>query len=154
MTRTALLLAALTLLPAMPARAQDASQIPQLLKQGDDAYRRRGGGEKSHWDAIYYYREVLKLAPDSFDALWRLARSYYSLSDTIASTKRKKDLGQEGLGYGERAAKLRPGRVEGWFYGVICLGEYSMGIGILTALRQGVGLPYQRDLASGRPVRG
>ncbi|HEY3354056.1 MAG TPA: hypothetical protein VGQ83_12460 [Polyangia bacterium] len=136
MTRAAVLLAALTLLP-LPARAQAPGDIQQLLKQGDDAYRKRYS-EKVQWEAIFFYKEVLKLDPNNFDALWRLARSYYSLSDTIASTKRKKELGTEGLGYGERAAKLRPDRVEGWFYSLICLGEYSMGIGVLTALRQGV----------------
>jgi tetratricopeptide (TPR) repeat protein len=143
MTRVALLLAALALLPAAPARAQDASQVPQLLKQGDEAYRKRYS-EKAHWEAIYFYKEILKVEPDNFDALWRLARSYYSLSDSIASTARKKELGAEGLSYGERAAKLRPNRVEGWFYGVICLGEYSMGLGLITALRQGIEGKFRR----------
>jgi len=137
MLRPALWLVALALLLPTPARAQDKSQIPDLLKRGDESYRKRYT-EKVAWEAIYYYKEVLKADPDNFDALWRLARSYYSLSDTIASTKRKKDLGAEGRDYGERAAKLRPQRIEGWFYGVICLGEYSMGIGLMTAMRQGI----------------
>jgi tetratricopeptide (TPR) repeat protein len=135
-------IAALSLLAlslALPAtgHAQDATQIPELMKQGDSAYRKRYS-EKVAWEAIYFYREVLKLDANNFEANWKLARSFYSLSDTIASTKRKKELGAEGVKYGEAAAKLQPGRVEGWFYGVICLGEYSMGIGLLTALKQGI----------------
>ncbi|MBI5480997.1 MAG: hypothetical protein HY906_19215 [Deltaproteobacteria bacterium] len=135
-------IAALSLLVlslALPAagQAQDASQIPELIKQGDGAYRKRYS-EKVAWEAIYFYKEVLKVDPNNFEANWKLARSYYSLSDAIASNKRKKELGAEGLKYGEAAAKLQPGRIEGWFYGVICLGEYSMGIGVLTALKQGI----------------
>jgi tetratricopeptide (TPR) repeat protein len=135
MLRTAALaLVALTLTLPSSGRAQD---VGALMKQGDTAYRKRTS-EKVAWEAIYYYKEVLKLDADNFEASWKLARSFYSLSDTIHDNKRKKELVAEGLKHGEAAAKLRPGRVEGWFYGVICLGEYSMGIGILSALRQGI----------------
>jgi tetratricopeptide (TPR) repeat protein len=135
MLRTAALaLVALSL--ALPSRSR-AQDVGELMKQGDTAYRKRTS-EKVAWEAIYYYKEVLKLDAGNFEASWKLARSFYSLSDTINDGKRKKELGAEGLKHGEAAAKLRPGRVEGWFYGVICLGEYSMGIGVLTALRQGI----------------
>jgi tetratricopeptide (TPR) repeat protein len=133
----ALLLLAFALALPTSGWAQDASQIPELMKQGDGAYRKRFS-EKVAWEAIYFYKEVLKLDANNFEANWKLARSFYSLSDTIANNKRKKELGAEGLKYGEAAAKLQPGRVEGWFYGVICLGEYSMGIGLLTAMKQGI----------------
>ena len=133
----ALSLLALSLALPTSGWAQDASQIPELMKQGDSAYRKRFG-EKVAWEAIYFYKEVLKLDANNFDANWKLARSFYSLSDTINNNKRKKELGAEGLKYGEAAAKLQPGRIEGWFYGVICLGEYSMGIGLLTAMKQGI----------------
>jgi len=133
----ALMLLALALALPAPGLAQDASQIPDLMKQGDAAYRKRFS-EKVAWEAIYFYKEVLKIDANSFEANWKLARSFYSLSDTIASNKRKKELGAEGLKHGEAAAKLQPGRIEGWFYGVICLGEYSMGIGLFTALKQGI----------------
>ena len=133
----ALTLLALVLALPAPGLAQDASQIPDLMKQGDAAHRKRYS-EKVAWEAIYFYKEVLKIDANSFEANWKLARSFYSLSDTIASNKRKKELGAEGLKHGEAAAKLQPGRIEGWFYGVICLGEYSMGIGLFTALKQGI----------------
>jgi hypothetical protein len=131
------LLLALSLALPTSGWAQDASQIPELMKQGDSAYRKRYS-EKVAWEAIYFYKEVLKLDANNFEANWKIARSFYSLSDTIANNKRKKELGAEGLKHGEAAAKLQPGRVEGWFYGVICLGEYSMGIGLLTAMKQGI----------------
>ncbi len=40
--------------------------------------------------------------------------------------------------YAEKAIKLNPNGVEGYFYYGLCVGNYSDGVSILTALREGL----------------
>jgi tetratricopeptide (TPR) repeat protein len=126
--------------PASPTEGAAPSQpeVASLLASADDDYRHRD--EPGRLDAI---REKLeraeKLAPDDYGVLWRLARLYFWLSDdpSIANAEKSK-LGKRGWEYGDRASAVNPNGVEGWHYAAAGMGNYSLGIGILTALRQGI----------------
>jgi tetratricopeptide (TPR) repeat protein len=80
-----------------------------------------------------------KIAPDNYGVLWRLARYYFWVSDdpTIPDEEKSR-LGKIGWAYGDRATVANPKRVEGWFWAALDLGNYSLGIGIVTALFQGL----------------
>ena len=83
--------------------------------------------------------EAEQAAPADYEALWRLARLYSWLSDDPAmADKEKSRLGKIGWEIAERAIKADPARVEGWHYAAVNMGNYSLGIGILKALGQGI----------------
>lgn len=77
--------------------------------------------------------------PVDYELLWRLARLYSWLSDdpAIADAEKSK-LGKTGWDLAEKAIALDPSRVEGWHYAAVNMGQYSLGIGILKALSQGI----------------
>jgi tetratricopeptide (TPR) repeat protein len=120
------------------ARAEDkGDKVATLVKRADELYDKRTG-DKSTWKVVGFLRQAQKLAPNDFEVLWRLARAYFWLADNTTDEARDKSLGDKGYRYAMHAARLKPKRVEGHFWGAICIGEYSKGIGIITALRKGI----------------
>jgi len=132
--RTGLALALALLGPALletPARADAAGD---LIRRGDQAYARRFA-DKATWEAVDFYRQALKLQPQSFDAHWRLARAFFWLADGTDDKERDKSLGGQGYEHAQRAVQLRPARVEGHFYSAMCLGEHAKSMSVVKALR-------------------
>jgi hypothetical protein len=77
--------------------------------------------------------------PADYEVLWRLARHYFWLADDPALDKEKKSkLGKTAWQYGDRATAAGPDRVEGWNYAAAGMGNYALGIGVVSALRQGI----------------
>jgi hypothetical protein len=125
--------------PAQATASPGASEpVAQLLAASDAAYLRRdepgqAAVVKSSLD------QAEKLAPDEFEVVWRLSRYYFWTADDPRVTNEEKSrLGKLGWDYGDRAAAMRPERVEGWFYGASGVGQYSLGISVVTALFQGM----------------
>jgi tetratricopeptide (TPR) repeat protein len=58
--------------------------------------------------------------------------------DPAIPDEQKSELGKKAWDLGERAAAADPNRVEAWFYAVSGMGNYSLGIGILSALAKGI----------------
>jgi len=117
------LLALALALPAPGAGAGREPDSPDLMKQGDAAYRNKQlPARRCAWEAIYFYKEVLKIDRQQLRGeleSWRGA-STRSPTQPSPSNKRKKELGAEGLKHATQAAQAAPGRrIEGWFYGVI-----------------------------------
>jgi len=128
--------------PASTATAEPstagAAPLDRVLAEADAAYDRRDEADQL---AILKARleEADRDHPNDYAVLWRLARMYAWTSDDPAITdKEKSKLGKEGWDLGERAIAADPTRVEGWHYCAINMGQYSLGIGILTALAQGI----------------
>ena len=115
--------------------AQD--KVAELLKKGDAAYR-KAYSNKQTWAAMYYYKEAVKLNPKSYEAQWRVARTFFWLTDNTDNKGKDKDLGWQGYAAALQAIRLNPKRVEGHYWAGLCLGEYSKGLGIITALRKGI----------------
>ena len=126
--------------PGEPARGGAAlrAQLAPLLAEADATYKRRDDPAQL---AAHRARlaEAEKLAPNDYEVLWREARLYFWLADdpTIAP-KEKSRLGKTGWEHGDRATAADPARVEGWHFAAAGVGNYALGIGIFTALRQGI----------------
>ncbi|BDG01567.1 tetratricopeptide repeat protein [Anaeromyxobacter oryzae] len=123
--------------PADDAARQDAG-AGALLKEADAAYERR-----DQPGAIEEIRTKLEAAeqraPGDYEVLWRLARLYFWLSDDPAlPNDAKSKLGKKGWEYGDKAIAANPNRVEGYHFAAAGMGNYSLGIGIFSALRQGI----------------
>jgi len=124
---------------ATPAAASPPVQgLADLLAQADAAYARRD--EPGALDAI---REKLgeaeRLAPGDYEVLWRQARLQFWISDDPElADKEKSRVGKTGWELAERAIEKDPSRVEGWHHAAAGMGNYSLGIGILKALAQGI----------------
>ncbi len=80
-----------------------------------------------------------QLAVDAraFEANWRLA-SLYNWEANGTEGDKKAELGKMAWEVGDRAILAKPGDVRGQYYAGLGVGLYSEGIGILTALSQGV----------------
>ena len=99
-------------------RRDDASSLPQLHRILD---------------------QQLAAEPRSFDANWRLSALYdWEAGAPGLDGDRKAELGKKGWEAGDRAIDARPDDVRGQYHAATGLGLYSEGVGILTALSQGL----------------
>lgn len=129
---------------ALPALAQDAPaaqaavQSPdEMFQESDNLWKKRntgGNGQKS-FDVA---EAALKAGGNEFDARWRMARGAFWVAERTNDKKLKETMGWRGYEEGLKASKLQPGRVEGYYFGVISLGQYSIAIGVLKAIGKGV----------------
>jgi hypothetical protein len=171
MARTSSLIAvALTLAPVLaPAQAPARPDAPRhagaaegapatkpdlakLLEEIDATYARRD--ERGVLDR---HRALLadaeKLAPGDYEVLWRQARLYFWLADDPAVEAREKSrLGKKGWEYGDRATAANPARVEGWHFAAAGVGNYALGIGVITALRQGIEGKFKERLSRAEQI--
>jgi hypothetical protein len=134
--------------PGAEAPLQDApAEGAALLGEIDAAYERRD--EPGAMEGMRAkLEEAEKRAPGDYEVLWRLARHYFWLADDPTLPKKEKSrLGKTGWAYGDRAAAANPERVEGWHYAAAGTGNYALGIGIFTALRQGIEGKFKERLS-------
>jgi tetratricopeptide (TPR) repeat protein len=125
---------------AEPVKDAEAAKAPEadMFAEADRSYEQRDApGEIEKLTALLEAAE--KAAPKDFEVLWRLARLYSWTSDDPAiMDKEKSRLGKIGWDLAERAIAADPTRVEGWHFAAVNMGQYSLGIGILRALGQGI----------------
>ena len=125
--------------PAKPTAAPQASAEPQpssWTAKFDDLWSRRDQSSAlKEMHAIL--DQQLAADPHSFEANWRLA-SLYNWEANGTEGDRKAELGKMAWEAGDKAILGRPGDVRGQYYAGLGVGLYSEGIGILTALAQGV----------------
>lgn len=124
---------------AAPATAPaGASPLAAALARVDAVWKVRDEPGKA-LEAEEALEQASKLAPGSYEVLWRQARQlFWRADDPELSKDEKSRLGKEGWEVGDRAAAARPDRVEGWFYAAAGVGNYALGIGVVTALFQGI----------------
>jgi len=120
------------------AEVPTGAGLADLLARADASYAVRD--EPGQLEASRQALEAAsRLAPADAAVLWRLARHETWLAEDPAITDaRKSELGKKAWDLGERAAAADPKRVEAWFYAVTGMGAYSLGIGVLSALAQGI----------------
>jgi tetratricopeptide (TPR) repeat protein len=136
---------------AQPSAASP-ERLRTLLAEADDLYTRRDDPA-----ALAAHRarleEAEKLAPNDYEVLWRLSRIYFWLADDPKlDGKEKSRLGKISWDYGDRATAASPNRVEGWHFAAGGLGNYALGIGILTALRQGIEGKFKERLSRAEAI--
>ena len=152
-----IVLAGPSLLAAQPAAAADAprqgaapttsADLRGLLAEIDRTYTRRDDPAElaAHRARLV---EAEKLAPNDYEVLWRLARLYVWLADDPKQpSEEKSKLGKTAWDYGDRATAANPARVEGWYFAATGMGNYALGIGVITALRQGIEGKFKERLS-------
>lgn len=83
-------------------------------------------------------------APTNYDANWKAAKALRkygdkAVVDKVADYKKiAENTGLEGMKFAETAQKINPKGVEGWYYYALCVGTYSDGVSIITAIRKGL----------------
>jgi tetratricopeptide (TPR) repeat protein len=125
--------------PAPPPAAPAATMpLPAQLARIDELHRRRD--DHAAWsEEQQLVQATLARAPNDFGTLWRAARIYFWLSDdpNVSSDQRSK-WGQQGWDLAERAISVNPNDVAGHYWAAVCMGNYALGLGLVTALRQGM----------------
>ena len=131
----------------MSSSSQD---ISILMREGDALWKIRDEVENAR-SSISFYKGVLEVTSNSYEAHWKIARAYFYLGDQLPETKKMRDqhqkLGKEGMRYARKALELNPKGVEGHYYYALCIGQYSIGISIIRALAKGLGPEYEKHTA-------
>ncbi len=117
----------------------------EVIDQADALYKQRSSSTKSN-EAVELLRTGAADHPDSYGIHWRLARATWWVCDGTTSESTKKSLGKEGWDAGARAMELEPNGIEGRYWMVLALGEYSKGISILKAIGQGMDGKFSSNL--------
>ena len=121
------------------ARQAPAAAAPRALLQEIDASWQDRDAPGAMDAMLAKLEDAEKRFPGDYEVLWRLARHYFWLADDPDLAKPEKSrLGKIGWEYGDRATQANPGRVEGWHYAAAGMGNYALGIGVISALRQGI----------------
>jgi tetratricopeptide (TPR) repeat protein len=123
---------------AAPAAPAAPPGLDEALAAVDAAWPRRDepGGLDAEQAALDAARA---LAPGAYGVLWRQARlEVWRSEDPALKDEQKSVLGKRAWGLAEQAIAADPQGVEGYFYAVSGMGNYSLGIGILSALAQGI----------------
>jgi hypothetical protein len=137
--------------PAAP-EAPSGDEVERLLAEVDAAWpvRDAPGG----FEAIKAKLDVAeKLAPNAYGVLWRISRWYWwAADDTKLPEAEKSRLGKLGWDYGDRAAQADPRKVEGWFYASAGVGNYSLAMGVVSALLKGMEGKYTERLSKAEQI--
>lgn len=81
--------------------------------------------------------------PNNYEIMWRYARGAYKYTESLRCIehdgwrKQSREWGKKGMKIAERAQKIEPNRVEGYFWQSNCIGRYVDDSGIITALKEG-----------------
>jgi hypothetical protein len=120
-----------TILTALLVFALPAWSLAQEtnLQRADSLYADRDKVESLRQAAALVEKEVT-----NYEAMWRLAKFKYYLSDHEKDEAAKVKLLQAGIAAAEKAVKLDPARVEGHFWLAANKGEYADMKGGFSAL--------------------
>jgi tetratricopeptide (TPR) repeat protein len=131
-----------------------ATAPPELLAEIDAVYRERDTpGALQAMEATL--EDAARSWPGDYEVLWRLARHYFWLSDDPHLDKEEKSrLGRRAWEYGDLATAAEPERVEGWHYAAAGMGNYALGIGVISAMRQGIEGKFKERLSRAEQIDG
>lgn len=105
-------------------------------EQFDELWHRRDEpGVEAQLEQIV--QQHLAADPRSFDANWRLA-SLYNWRADVKESDEKAALGRKGWDAGDKAVAANASDVRGHYNAGVGIGLYSEGVGIITALSQGL----------------
>jgi tetratricopeptide (TPR) repeat protein len=135
-----------------PPKGPEGVDVQPLLAQVDEEWKRRDA--PGVLDEIRsQLAQAEQAAPNDYEVQWRLAQLYFWLSDDPSlSDDEKSRLGKKSWEYGDRATALQPDRVEGWYYAAVGMGNYSLGIGVLKALGQGIEGKFRERLSKAEAI--
>lgn len=115
-----------------------------------DRLHERANDENYKMSGLELFKESLDLClacmrerPDNYELLWRCARAAHQYAETARNLLVEdwkgicKEWGKKGMEIAEKAEGIEPGRVEGYFWEAACVGVYSDGTGVMTAVKEG-----------------
>jgi tetratricopeptide (TPR) repeat protein len=139
--------------PAQGAAEKRAQGAPDATLAAVDAEWPRRDQPGAIDDVKAKLAAAEKRAPSDYGVLWRQARLYFWLADDPGLAKGEKSrLGKIAWEYGDRATQANPDGVEGWNYAAAGMGNYALGIGIFTALRQGIEGKFKERLSRAEQI--
>jgi tetratricopeptide (TPR) repeat protein len=137
--RKVLLATAVLIMMALPASAVAQGGLGEAK-----AFMEKHLDLGSYQKAIELCKGAADSQPQNYEANWMASKAYRLYADEAKKQQINgweavcKDYGKKGMGYGEKAIALDPGRVDGHFWYGTCVGSYSDGVSILTALKEGL----------------
>ena len=120
--------------PAMVGAASEETVI--ALKQVRKQWLNRDWGTNTE-DAIASLEAARAADPNNYKVRYNLAK-FYNWKAIGESGDKKAEWGKKGWDEAEKAKALRPAGIEGWYWAAACIGEYSKGRGIGTAVKEGL----------------
>ena len=102
------------------------------------------GGMDNLKQAVSLYAKAGEENPQSYEAFWKGARTCRKVAKQAKQQKVKgwedicAEYGKRGMELAKQAIELKPKGVEGHYYYGVCVGSYSDGVSIFTALGEGL----------------
>ena len=134
-------LAALLVLPGT-ALAQD--EVASGLAEAGRLWATRDAGTNAD-TAIRLLERAHGVDASHYDVCWNLARFHYWQASGATDPDVKARHGKQGWDYAEKAKRINPGGVDGYYWAAANIGAYSNGRGIVTALKEGLGDKFQQN---------
>lgn len=117
--------------PAVLAPDEASRRVEELWKRRDDP--------AAMVEAKRVLDEALARDPNDYGLLWRAAAwHFWKSDDPTISDAEKARWGKEGWALAERAVARNPNDAAGHFWAAITMGNYSLGLGIVRAIAQGI----------------
>jgi hypothetical protein len=120
------------------------------LLQRIDGLLEKGRAENYRTSGLDLMKESLDLClacmeekAADYEILWRCSRAAHQYAETARNILAEdwkttcKEWGKKGMEIAEKAQEIEPERVEGYFWQAACIGVYSDGTGVMTAVKEG-----------------
>lgn len=132
------MLAALSPAPLTPQQASE--RVQELWKRRDNP--------AVMVEAKRILDDGLARAPDDYGLLWRAAAWHFWFSDDPSlSTAERARHGKEGWDLAEKAVARNPNDAAGHFWAAVTMGNYSLNLGIVRAIAQGIEGKFRRHIS-------
>ena len=120
---------------------------PQACRRVEELWRHRDDPAAMN-EAKKILDDALGRAPDDYGLLWRAAAWHFWKSDDPAlPTAERARFGKAGWDLAERAVARNPNDAAGHFWAAITMGNYSLNLGIVRALAQGIEGKFRHHIA-------
>ncbi len=123
------------------AHAQTAApdaQAQELLKKADQLYHFNRSEPGMPAQIKGHLDQAQKLIGDKYEVCWQQARILWWMADGEADSSKMAEIAKKGWEWGEKAHKLNPNGVESNFWTAANIGQYSLAIGVLRAIANGL----------------
>ena len=137
-------LAGILLASLCPVAAWAQDDASSALSEAGRLWKMRDAGTSAE-TAITVLERAHKVEPKNYDVCWNLSRFHYWLASGASNSEVKARHGKAGWDYAEKAKRLEPGGVYGYYWAAANIGAYSNGHGIVTALKEGLGDKFQQN---------
>jgi tetratricopeptide (TPR) repeat protein len=114
------------------------------MAQGSALMDKGKANYESYKQAGDSFVKALEANPNSYEAAWKAAEAFREYCENAKKQNVPdwkgicKEYGKIGMKNGEKAIALNPGAIEGNFWYGCCVGSYSDGVSVLTALKEGL----------------